>query len=136
MAYQGGVPVSFYKCIFKSAADILNERGLSPKGSIQRLLDQEVERRCRPYVPKRTGALEASGKASVPEVGKVCWTMPYARYQYYGRVMSGRPKRITGVSLKSHGGGLRGARWFERMKADCGRDIVQTLAVRAGGKAK
>lgn len=123
--------------LWKGAHEILNERGLSLKGPVHRLLDQEVERRCRPYVPKKTGALEASGSPSVPEVGKVCWSMPYARYQYYGRVMMGSaPKRVTGIPLKSHGGGLRGARWFERMKADCCQDIVQTLAVRAGGKAK
>lgn len=125
------------KLILKTTTTILEKRGLTLKGAIHKKLDQEVERRCRPYVPKREGYLEASGSSSFPEVGFVTWSMPYAKYQYYGYLMiGGNPKTLTRVPLKSHGGGLRGSKWFERMKVDCCGEIVQTLASAAGGKAK
>ncbi len=123
--------------ILKSANAILEKRGLAPKGTIHQKLDQEVELRSRPYVPRKYGFLEESGTASFPSVGFVQWNRPYAKYQYYGYVMKGRKSKIlTGIPLKSHGGGLRGSRWFERMKIDCIGTIVQTLAKLAGGKAK
>ena len=55
------------KIMIKSAKLILDEMGLSQKGIIHKRLDQEVERRCRVYVPRKDGFLEASGAASFPE---------------------------------------------------------------------
>ena len=121
----------------KDTKTISEERGLSPKGALQQRLDKEVELKSRPYIPKKTGNLEKSGTASYPSIGFVRWDTPYARYQYYGHVMVGKkPKTVTDIPLKSHGGGLRGSRWFERMKVDCCEYITQTLAKLAGGKAK
>lgn len=114
---------------------ILGKLGLSHNGRVHQLLDREVERRSRIYVPKRKGFLEASGRPSSPRVGFVTWDRPYARYQYYGRVMvGGKRKVLTNRSLKSHGGGLRGARWFERMKKDSMSEILTTLANAVGGQ--
>lgn len=125
------------KITMKAIGKILDETGLSPNSIIHKKLDSEVELRCRPYVPRREGYLERSGRASYPSVGFVKWGMPYARYQYYGYLMVGKNSKIlTAVPLKSHGGGLRGSRWFERMKVDCCKSIVQTLARMVGGKAK
>ena len=125
------------KIMIKSAKLILDEMGLSQNGIIHKRLDQEVERRCRVYVPRKDGFLEASGAASFPETGFVTWDRPYAKYQYYGFLMVGKKNKIlTSKPLKSHGGGLRGSRWFERMKIDCIRDILNTLASAVGGKAK
>lgn len=125
------------RIIFMGATKILEKRGLTPKGAVQKKLDEEVEVRCRPYVPRKEGFLEASGTASYPSIGYVQWDRPYAKYQYYGYVMKGsKSKILTKIPLKSSQGGLRGSRWFERMKVDCIRDIVQTLAKMAGGKGK
>ena len=118
-------------------AKILEKRGLTPKGEIQKRLDEEVEMKCRPYVPRKEGFLEQSGTASFPSIGFVQWDRPYAKYQYYGYLMLGKKTKVlTGIPLKSRGGGLRGSRWFERMKIDCLGSIVKTLAQLAGGKEK
>ena len=123
--------------ILNNTAKILEKRGLTPKGAIHKKLDEEVAVRCRPYVPRKDGFLEQSGTSSFPSIGFVQWDMPYAKYQYYGYLMKGKKSKIlTNIPLKSRGGGLRGSRWFERMKIDCIGAIVQTLATLAGGKAK
>lgn len=125
------------RLILKPVNLLLDELGLSPKGAVRRCLDMEVERRCRPYVPFKEGHLERSGTASVPDIGFVTWDRPYAKYQYYGYLMLGKKKKtLTGIPLKSRGGGLRGSRWFERMKVDCIQDILHTLAKMVGGKVK
>lgn len=69
----------------------------------QRYLDQEVIRACSPYVPHDTGTLEGSAETST-EIGSgtVTWSTPYAAKQYY----EGRSNTV------------RGARWFDRAKAD------------------
>ncbi|MBE7042449.1 MAG: hypothetical protein E7399_03030 [Ruminococcaceae bacterium] len=126
-----------YRIMVKSSKLILDELGLSPKGAIHKLLDEEVERRCRVYVPRKDGFLEASGTPSLPEIGFVTWDRPYAKYQYYGLLMVGKKNKIlTNKPLKSHGGGLRGAKWFERMKIDCIQEILNTLKKAIGRKAK
>lgn len=85
-----------------------------------------------------TGALEKSGPLSTDiGSGEVIWNTPYARYQYYGKVMVGSPpKTVTDTDLKYHGGGMRGKMWFERMKADHKNEIIEGAAKLAGGKAK
>lgn len=89
--------------------------------SAQEYLDSEVLRDCEPYVPFRTGVLVFSGTLGTKiGSGLVSWTTPYARYQYYGKVMVPSPfgggKILTNRNLKYHGGGKRGAFWFERAK--------------------
>ena len=59
--------------------------------------------------------------------GLVQWIAPYAKYQYYGKVMvgiesgsayarKGEKKVVINKNLVYHGGGLRGSFWFQRMK--------------------
>lgn len=89
--------------------------------SAQEFIDSEVLRDCEPYVPFRTGILIFTGQtATKVGSGMVVWSAPYARYQYYGKVMVpspfGGPKILTKRNLKYHGGGKRGAFWFERAK--------------------
>ena len=45
---------------------------------------------------------------------------PYARKQYY----------------ENNGNGLRGSHWTERMWADRGKEIIQSVAAYCGGKTK
>ncbi len=92
----------------------------------QKVLDSEVLRRCDPYVPMDTGMLKKSGiLGTVIGSGKIVYTAPYARRQYYtnkGMGRQGTRKR----SSRNHKG-LRGAYWFERMKADQKDDILRKV---------
>jgi hypothetical protein len=90
--------------------------------SAQEFVDNAVLHDCEPYVPLLTGVLIFSGILGTKiGSGTVSWTTPYARYLYYGKVMIPSPfgggKILTKRNLKFHGGGKRGAFWFERSKA-------------------
>jgi hypothetical protein len=73
----------------------------------QRWLDSEVLKDCTPYVPRLTGALEQSGIfGTVIGSGEIVYNSPYARYQYYGKVMVDPETGAAGF-LTSDG-------WFSR----------------------
>lgn len=117
---------------------ILARRGIEEGGKVQKFIDSEVLRLSSPYVPHLMGILDKSGTlATVIGSGEVIWNTPYARYQYYGKVMVGSaPKKATNKDLTYHGGGMRGARWFDRMKADHKPAIIAGAALIAGGKPR
>lgn len=103
----------------------------------QAYVDSEVLRRSDPLTPMQTGMLRKSGILGT-EIGsgEVTWIAPYARYQYYGRVMVGRaPKALTDRELTYTGAPGRGKLWFERMKAQHGSDILAGARRIAGGGA-
>lgn len=69
----------------------------------QKVIDNEVLRRCEPLVPKKLGLLIKSGKDGTKiGSGEVRYIAEYAKYQYY----NGR--RVPA--------GGRGRKWFGRMK--------------------
>lgn len=143
--------------------DILRKFGLEEHGPVQKLIDQRVIDYCRDggYVPASPyRALEASAQIATDiGSGEVIWDTPYARYQYYGIVYGPNIPILdkeTGVLLgffsppgkKKHPTDKKltydkaqnpnaGARWFERMKADHGDDIVEEARnyVRRGGRS-
>lgn len=79
----------------------------------QNFIDSEVLRLSSPYVPFQTGMLHDSGiLGTVIGSGWVIWSAPYAAAQYYNTADS-----------RSYDA-RRGARWFERMKADHGSRII------------
>ena len=94
----------------------------------QEHLESEILRTCEPYIPLQTSMLVKSGTLGT-EIGsgEVKWIAPYAKFQYYGKVMIGKESRsawakpgeekeVTDKNLTYHGGGQRGAFWFERAK--------------------
>lgn len=93
----------------------------------QRYVDSEVLRRCDPLTPRLKGELIKSGvRATNIGNGLVQYNSPYARYQYYGKVMIGRaPKTVTNIPLTYTGAPNRGAKWFERMKVKDKKDILK-----------
>lgn len=99
-------------------------------------VDSEVLRLSDPLTPMRTGTLKKSGlTATVTGSGTVTYNAPHARYQYYGKVMVGRaPKRLTNKDLTYEGAPQRGAKWFERMKAQNRNEILKGAAKIAAGK--
>lgn len=113
----------------------------------QMYVDSEVLRLSAPYIPFQTGMLKKSGILGT-EIGSgtVEWIAPYARYLYYGKVYGPNvplsdggffsptaPKRPTGKELKFHGAPMRGAFWFERMKAAQKQHILAGARRIAGG---
>ena len=93
----------------------------------QRYVDNEVLRRCDPLTPRLKGELISSGvRATSIGSGIVQYNSPYARYQYYGKVMIGRaPKTVTSIPLTYTDAPNRGAKWFERMKTKDKKDILK-----------
>lgn len=80
----------------------------------QKFVDNEVLRLSDPLIPLKTGTLKNSGIRSTKiGSGVVTYNTPYAHYQYYStaETRSYDPRR--------------GAKWFERMKAAHGRDILE-----------
>lgn len=89
----------------------------------QKIIDSEVLRRCDPYVPMQTGSLKRSGiSGTVIGSGVVEYTAPYAKKQYYLNKGTGRQGAAKKNNHNKHC--LRGAYWFERMKADHKKDIL------------
>jgi len=93
----------------------------------QWFVDNEILRLCDPYIPFQTGMLIKSGILGTKiGSGTVKWIAPYARYMYYGMSKKGNP-------LKYNDAPMRGAFWFERMKAVNGRAIIAGARRMAGG---
>lgn len=116
----------------------------------QAYIDQACIRHMDKYTPMLTGALKKSPTLGTKiGSGRIEYASPYARYQYYGKLMvssvtgspyarSGEKKVLKSVDLQyntaSHP--LAGPLWFERMKADKKTEIERGAAQIAGGKAQ
>lgn len=102
----------------------------------QKFVESEVIRLSEKYTPFLTGMLVKSATLGTKlGEGQVVWIAPYAKYQYYGKVMVGpAPRKVTDVDLQYHGGGLRGSFWFERMKENHLDEIVDGTQQIFGGE--
>lgn len=123
----------------KAADLLLKERGLNQMGRVQMFIDSEVIRLMKPYTPSLTGVMsqDAVIQGTVIGSGKIRYNSPYARFQYYGKVMIYEP---TGSTWAPRGGikietdkelqynaskhPNAGKLWFERMKADKKEQIL------------
>lgn len=101
----------------------------------QKFVDSEVLRLSDKYVPFRSGALKQSGILGTDiGSGEVKYVAPYSRYQYYGKVMIGKPpKQVTNRDLNYNGAPLRGAKWFEKMKINHKEQILKGAQRYLGG---
>lgn len=96
------------------------KRSESNFGNAQKFVDSEVLRLNEPYMPKRSGDMIRSGtRGTVIGSGVVEYIAPYARDQYYNN----KGKGTDGLNASNGAKGLRGAFFFERMKADHGDEI-------------
>ena len=136
------------KLKIKPINEILAVRGLEPNGKVQQFIDSECIRLMKPYTPFRNGILEKNAKNStVIGSGTIKYTVPYARYQYYGLLMV---SSVTGSAWARHGESkvltetplryskdrhpMAGKMWFERMKADKKEEILRGVAQISGGR--
>jgi hypothetical protein len=98
----------------------------------QKFVDSECIRLMTPYTPTlNTGLRKSAIIGTKIGTGKIVYASPYARYQYYGKLMV---SSVTGSAWAKGGEGkvltdkdltysksrepLAGKMWFERMKAD------------------
>lgn len=112
---------------------ILLKRHLNKNGKAQKFLTGEIKRFSDPYVPMDSGVLK---NASTAYTRVIVYRSIYARYQWYGRVMAGTPRRATGKGLRYQEAPKRGKEWTIRMWADRGDEIVRSVAKFVGGVAK
>lgn len=131
----------------KTPHQLLSDRGLNNGGRVQKYVDSEVIRRMKPYTPMLSSTLIRSATISTKiGSGEVKQNTPYARYQYYGKLMV---SRLTGSAYARQGESKvltnknlnyrkinpnAGAFWFERMKSDHKRAILNGAKKEAGAK--
>jgi hypothetical protein len=113
----------------------------------QSFVDSECIRLMVPYTPMLNGKLmESPVLGTDVGSGHIYYLSPYARYQYYGKLMvssitgsayasMGEKKVLTNIDLvhQKSRHPLAGPFWFERMKADKGGQILKGAAKYAGG---
>ena len=124
------------------------DRGLQPYGPVQKFIDQECIRLMAPYTPFRSGTLERTATLGTKiGSGEINQIAPYARYQYYGKLMvssitgsawarMGEKKVLTDKDLEYSKAAhpKAGKMWFERMKADHKEEILEGARKVAGAK--
>ncbi|MBO5198057.1 MAG: hypothetical protein J6B85_05995 [Lachnospiraceae bacterium] len=129
-----------------SPDELIRRCGLQRYGPVQTAVDSECIRMMEPYTPMRNGELIASvTRETVIGSGIIRQNVPYAHYQYEGIIyvdpktgaagfldkngMWKSRKNVTKIPtdrpLTYYGGGKRGKKWFDRMKADHMDDIKQ-----------
>lgn len=107
-----------------SVATILANRGLEKGGQAELVMATEVHRLSDPYTPWQEH--ELATQVTI-EPGSITYNIPYAKYQWYGKVMAGNPRRVTSKSLRYHGEPMRGSFWTNRMFADRKQDVVKAV---------
>jgi len=115
---------------------------------VQKYIDSECIRLMAPYTPMRNGFLMRSATLGTKiGSGEINQIAPYARYQYYGKLMV---SSITGSAWARYGEKKvltdkdlvhdksrhpqAGPFWFERMKAEHKEEILNGARKVAGAK--
>lgn len=113
---------------------VSTERFAGQYSRAQKFLDTQVITDCDPYVPFLNGDLRMSAiRGTDIGSGEVVYDSPYARYQYYGKVMVGPPpKELTDIPLQQHHPGTC-AFWFEAAKGVNKRQWIEGVRKIAGG---
>lgn len=73
---------------------ILARLGINKNGDVQKYLTNDINRRITKYMPFRTGVLATKVKY-VSSLTTITVDAPYARYQYYGKVMEGPAPKVA-----------------------------------------
>lgn len=106
---------------------------------IQEYIDSECIRLMAKYTPMQNGMLQHNAKTSIRiGSGKITYNSPYARYQYYGKLMVsgvtgsawaryGESKVLTGTDLNysKKKNPLAQKLWFETMKTNHKEQILR-----------
>lgn len=123
----------------KPVSTIVNRLGLGKDGDVQRFVTNTINRRITRYMPYRSSALSTKLK-HVKSPTEIEVLGPYARYQYFGKVMVGQPpKMLTNQPLNydKTKNPLVSPFWDRRLMAAEGKRIaaeVQRYVDRKAGK--
>jgi len=123
----------------KPVSTIVSRLGLGKNGDVQRFVTNTINRRITRYMPYRSSALSTKLK-HIKSPTEIEVLGPYARYQYFGKVMVGKPpKTVTDRPLNydKTKSPLAGPFWDRRLMAAEGRQIaseVQRYVDRKAGK--
>ena len=122
------------KVKMNSISKIIKDHGLDNNGRITKFFRDDADRLMNPYIPFDTGMLRRN--KTYPNNNSIKYTSPYAKYQYYGKLMLaksgsawaklGEKKVSTNKELKYHSSGT-GPKWdklmLQRRKNDLIKDI-------------
>lgn len=122
----------------KPLQTLYRELEIEEKGKVQQFLGKTVANNLKKYVSYSSGVQEDS-TTSIQGGKYVIINVPYAQFQAGGKVMIGIKSRsawakygekkiVINKSLTYHSNSLRGAKPFERMKADKRDSILQQTA--------
>ena len=120
----------------KPVNTILTRMGVKPDGDVQMFVTNTVNRRITRYMPFRSGALSTKLK-HIKSATEIEVLGPYARYQYYGKVMEGpAPKVVTDRDLKydKTKNPLAGPFWDRRLIANEGEQIAADVRRYVSGR--
>lgn len=111
----------------EQVSSILRRHGLQQTGPVQTFFTNEVMRRSDKYTPMQTGILKNNVTVLSSKDGFI-YNSPYARYHWYGKKMIGpAPKTLTNEDMIYHGAPLRGPFWVNRMWANEGDKIIDSV---------
>lgn len=122
------------KVKMNSTNKIIKDHGLNKNGRVVRYLRDTADRLMNSFVPMNNGMLRRN--KTYPKNNEIKYTSPYAKYQYYGKLMLakngsawaklGEKKVKTSKNLKYHTSGT-GAKWdklmMQRRKSDLVKDV-------------
>ena len=130
------------KIKMNSTNKILKDHGLDNNGRITKFLRDDADRLMNPFVPLNNGMLRRN--KTYPKNNQIKYTSPYAKYQYYGKLMLtkngaswaklGEKKVLTSKNLKYHTSGT-GPKWNELMMQRRKNDLVKDVEnyIKSGG---
>lgn len=108
---------------------ILSRIGVDPDGDVQMQTTRIINQRITRYMPFRTGVLATKLK-HIKSPTEIEVLGPYARYQYYGKVMVGPPPKVVTnrdlVYTKTKHP-LAGPFWDRRMMQAEGKQIAREI---------
>ena len=73
------------KVKMNKTSQILKDHGLDENGRVTRFLRDDADRLMNPFIPMDNGMLRRL--KTYPSNHEIKYTSPYAKYQYYGKLM-------------------------------------------------
>lgn len=122
------------KVKINSTNKILKDHGLDQDGRVVKFLRDDADRLMNPYIPMDNGMLRRN--KSYPSNHEIKYISPYAKYQYYGKLMlakngsswakKGEKKVLTSRNLKYHTSGT-GPKWDKMMMQRRGNELIKDV---------
>lgn len=130
------------KVKINSVNKILKDHGLNQDGRVVKFFRDDADRLMNPYIPMDNGMLRRN--KTYPSNHEIKYISPYAKYQYYGKLMlakngsswakKGEKKVETSRNLKYHTSGT-GPKWDKLMLQRHKNDLVKDVEnyIKSGG---